>query len=101
MGPFILASVNMRTYSKSILLVAIFMASLSVPALSGNAVGQSPSDIEVLYTATNPTNNKTYHLLSEGSWSDSAQVARGLDGFLATVDDAQEKSMDFRNICQL
>ena len=95
MGPFIPTTVNMRTYSKSILLVALFLASLSVPALSGNAVGQSPSDIEVLYTATNPTNNKTYHLLSEGSWSDSAQVARGLDGFLATVDDAQENQWIF------
>ena len=95
MGPFIPPTVNMRTYTKSILLVALFLASLSVPALSGNAVGQSPSDIEVLYTATNPTNNKTYHLLSEGSWSDSAQVARGLDGFLATVDDAQENQWIF------
>ena len=95
MGPFIPTTVNMRTNSKSILLVALFLASLSVPALSGNAVGQSPSDIEVLYTATNPTNNKTYHLLSEGSWSDSAQVARGLDGFLATVDDAQENQWIF------
>jgi hypothetical protein len=85
----------MRNNSKSILLVALFLASLSVPALSGNAVAQSPSDIEVLYTATNPTNNKTYHLLSEGSWSDSAQVARGLDGFLATVDDAQENQWIF------
>ena len=95
MGPFIPTTVNMRDNSKSILLVALFLASLSVPALSGNAVGQSPSDIEVLYTATNPTNNKTYHLLSEGSWSDSAQVARGLDGFLATVDDAQENQWIF------
>ena len=95
MGPFIPTTVNMRNNSKSILLVALFLASLSVPALSGNAVGQSPSDIEVLYTATNPTNNKTYHLLSEGSWSDSAQVARGLDGFLATVDDAQENQWIF------
>ena len=95
MGPFIPTTVNMRTYSKSILLVTLFLASLSVPALSGNAVGQSPSDIEVLYSATNPTNNKTYHLLSEGSWSDSAQVARGLDGFLATVDDAQENQWIF------
>ena len=95
MGPFIPTAVNMRNNSKSILLVALFLASLSVPALSGNAVGQSPSDIEVLYTATNPTNNKTYHLLSEGSWSDSAQVARGLDGFLATVDDAQENQWIF------
>ena len=95
MGPFIANVDSMRTYSKSFLLVAIFLASLSVPALSVNAVGQSPSEIEVLYTATNPANNKTYHLLSEGSWSDSAEVARGLDGFLTTVDDAQENQWIF------
>ena len=95
MGPFIANVDSMRTYSKSFLLAAIFLASLSVPALSVNAVGQSPSEIEVLYTATNPANNKTYHLLSEGSWSDSAEVARGLDGFLTTVDDDQENQWIF------
>ena len=95
MGPFTPKVDSMRTYSKSFLLVAIFLASLSAPVLSVNAVGQSPSEIEVLYTATNPANNKTYHLLSEGSWSDSAQVARGLNGFLTTVDDAQENQWIF------
>ena len=85
----------MRSYTKSIALVLLFISSLSAPALSSNAIGQSTSDIEVLHTATNPYNNKTYHLLSEGSWSESAQVARALDGFLTTVDDAQENQWVF------
>ena len=95
MGP-IQANTNMLpSHIKSLALVLLFLASLSAPALSGNAVGQSTSDIEVLHTATNPYNNKTYHLLSEGSWTESAQVARALDGFLTTVDDAQENQWIF------
>ena len=58
--------------------------------MSTNAEAQDVSDIEVLHTAVNPYNNNTYHLLSEASWSESAQVAVGLDGFLVTVDDEQE-----------
>ena len=90
MGPAIAKIVIMQTYLKSISLVLLFIVSLSAPALSGNASGQSTSEIEVLHTAINPYNNKTYHLLSEGSWTDSAEVARALDGFLTTVDDSQE-----------
>ncbi|MBT3656985.1 MAG: hypothetical protein HN544_02175, partial [Euryarchaeota archaeon] len=47
-------------------------------------------EIEVLQTAVNPANNHTYHLLSASSWSDAASVARSLDGFLVTIDDAEE-----------
>ena len=47
-------------------------------------------DIEILETAINPANNHTYHLLSASSWSDAASVARSLDGFLVTIDDAEE-----------
>ena len=90
MGPTQATHGIMRTHCKSISLVLLFIISLSAPTLSSSAAGQSTSDIEVLHTATNPYNNKTYHLLSEGSWSNSAEVARALDGFLTTVDDSQE-----------
>ena len=63
--------------------------------MSVSAQDESPSQIEVLHTSINPNNNKTYHLLSEGSWSDSAEVARALDGFLTTVDDALENQWIF------
>ena len=46
--------------------------------------------IEGIFTAVNPENNNTYHLYSEASWSESAQVARGLDGYLVTINDEQE-----------
>jgi hypothetical protein len=51
---------------------------------------QEPQDVQVLTTAVNPANNHTYHLLSESSWDVAAEVARGLDGFLVTIDDAEE-----------
>ena len=85
----------MRAYSKSILLVVLFLLSLTIPVMSVSAQDESPSQIEVLHTSINPNNNKTYHLLSEGSWSDSAEVARALDGFLTTVDDALENQWIF------
>ena len=47
-------------------------------------------EIEVLHTAVNPDNNKTYHLLSASSWEDAAFKARSLDGYLTTIDDAEE-----------
>ena len=85
----------MRAYSKSIFLVVLFLLSLTIPVMSVSAQDESPSQIEVLHTSINPNNNKTYHLLSEGSWSDSAEVARALDGFLTTVDDALENQWIF------
>ena len=95
MVPIQAVYVIMQSYRKSLSLVLLFLVSLSVPALSNNVSGQSTSEIEVLHTAVNPHNNKTYHLLSEGSWSDSAEVARALDGFLTTVDDTQENQWIF------
>ena len=95
MVPIQAVYVIMQSYRKSLSLVLLFLVSLSVPALSNNVSGQSTSEIEVLHTAVNPYNNKTYHLLSEGSWSDSAEVARALDGFLTTVDDTQENQWIF------
>ena len=90
MGPLHVQNDSMNQFTKSVLLVSIFLISLSAPLLSTNVEAQDVSEIEVLHTAVNPYNNNTYHLLSEASWSESAQVATGLDGFLVTVDDQQE-----------
>ncbi|MGB0786857.1 MAG: hypothetical protein ACPGR1_02510, partial [Candidatus Poseidoniaceae archaeon] len=49
-------------------------------------------DIEILHTAVNPDNNKTYHLLTASSWEDAAFKARSLDGYLTTIDDAEENT---------
>ena len=90
MGPLHEKNDSMNQFTKSVLSVSIFLISLSTPLLSTNVEAQDVSDIEVLHTAVNPYNNNTYHLLSEASWSESAQVAIGLNGFLVTVDDQQE-----------
>jgi hypothetical protein len=52
-------------------------------------------EIEIMHTAINPANNKTYHLLSESSWEDAAFKARSLDGYLTTIDDAEENTWVF------
>ena len=85
----------MIAHTRSVSLIAILLLSLASPALISNSEGQSVSDIEILHTAVNPSNNKTYHLLSEASWSESALVARALDGFLTTIDDAAENQWVF------
>ena len=61
------------------------LAPMTIPASADNSTG-----IEIIETAINPANNNTYHLLSASSWSDAAEAARGLDGFLVTVNDADE-----------
>jgi len=43
-----------------------------------------------LHTAVNPSNGKTYHLLSDSSWTDAQAFAVVLGGNLATVDDMAE-----------
>ena len=80
----------MRSMMKSAVLVIIFTLALFLPMFTENAASEEVSDIEVIFTAVNPENNNTYHLLSEASWSESAQVARGLDGYLVTINDEQE-----------
>lgn len=72
------------------LVTLMILTALLTPFVTTSAVAEESTDIEILHTAVNPANNKTYHLLSEGSWSESAQVARALDGFLTTVNDANE-----------
>ena len=78
----------------ALLLVGLFLLSLASPLLSG-AQAEDSDDMEVLYTAVNPNNNNTYHLLSASSWEDAASYARSLDGFLVTVDDEAENTWLF------
>jgi hypothetical protein len=68
-----------------LLLVLVGFGPLTMVASADNSTG-----IEILETVVNPANNNTYYLLSASSWSDAAEAARGLDGFLVTVDDAAE-----------
>ena len=57
-------------------------------------------EIEVLRTEINPANNHTYHLLSASSWLEAAEAARGLDGYLVTVNDAQEHEWVFETFAR-
>ncbi len=52
-------------------------------------------EIEIMHTAVNPDNNKTYHLLSASSWEDAAFKARSLDGYLTTIDSQEENTWVF------
>ena len=78
----------------ALLLVSLFLVSLASPLLSG-VQAEDLDDMDVLYTAVNPNNNNTYHLLSASSWEDAASYARSLDGFLVTVDDEAENTWLF------
>ena len=74
--------------------LSIFLASLLSPALmTGSA--ENSTGIHILHTAVNPSNNHTYHLLSASSWEDAAEAANGLDGFLTTINDADENQWVF------
>ena len=73
-------------------LVAILLLSTTLAIVSPSAGAESALDIEILDTKVNPANNHTYHLLSASSWTEAAQAARGLEGFLVTVDDEAENS---------
>ena len=73
-------------------LVAILLLSTTLATLGPTAGAESALDIEVLDTKINPANNHTYHLLSASSWTEAAQAARGLEGFLVTVDDEAENA---------
>lgn len=83
-----------RRMNRAVLLVSIFLLSLSAPMFSTVQADES-DEMGVLHTATNPNNNNTYHLLSASSWEDAASFARSLDGFLVTVDDEIENSWLF------
>ena len=76
-------------YNKAVTLVLVMLLASFTPIFSV-ASAEDIDEIEILETVVNPTNNHTYHLLSASSWSDAASVARSLDGFLVTVNDADE-----------
>ncbi|MEC9204619.1 MAG: LamG-like jellyroll fold domain-containing protein, partial [Candidatus Thermoplasmatota archaeon] len=77
---------------RALALVALLVLSTTLATLSPTAGAESSLDIEVLDTKVNPANNHTYHLLSASSWTEAAQAARGLEGFLVTVDDEAENT---------
>ena len=83
-----------RPMNRAIFLVSIFLLSLSAPVFS-TVQADETDEMGVLYTAVNPANNNTYHLLSASSWEDAASFARSLDGFLVTVDNEAENSWLF------
>ena len=82
-----------KGFPSAMILVILLFSSIS-PLLAQSSAENS-TGIEILHTAINPSNNNTYYLLSEASWTDSAQAARGLGGFLVTVDDAEENDWLF------
>ena len=75
-------------------LILMMLASTCLVA-STQAQSSVIEDIEILHTAVNPDNNKTYHLLTASSWEDAAFKARSLDGYLTTIDDAEENTWVF------
>ena len=76
-----------------IVLSLFFLSSLS--PLFSTVEAENSTGIEILDTAVNPANNHTYHLLSASSWEDAANAARGLDGFLTTINDVSENQWVF------
>ncbi len=79
-------------------LLAVVFILLSTPLSSfifTPAQASELSDIEILHTAVHPDTNITYHLLSEASWEDSADVAVSLGGFLVTIDNETEENWIF------
>ena len=74
---------------KAFILISMMLLVSASPFVTPSSA-EDIEDIVVLQTATNPANNHTYHLLSASSWSDAASVARSLDGFLVTINDADE-----------
>ena len=80
--------------SKACFIIGLFLISLLSP-ITSNVSAEESGEITILHTAVNPENNNTYHLLSAASWEDSASIARGLDGFLTTIDDLNENQWIF------
>ena len=80
--------------SKALIITALMLLVTASPLVTSTTAADL-EDIVVLETAVNPANNHTYHLLSASSWSDAASVARSLDGFLVTIDDAEEDQWIF------
>ncbi|DAC11216.1 MAG TPA: hypothetical protein D7I09_01200, partial [Candidatus Poseidoniales archaeon] len=77
---------------RALALVSLLVLSTTMAVVAPTAGAESSLDIQVIDTKVNPANNHTYHLLSASSWTEAAQAARGLEGFLVTVDDEAENS---------
>ena len=80
--------------SKALIITALMLLVTASPLVT-STTAVDLEDIVVIETVVNPANNHTYHLLSASSWSDAASVARSLDGFLVTIDDAEEDQWIF------
>lgn len=80
--------------AQAVLVLSLFFLS-SVSPVFMSVEAENSTGIEVLDTAVNPENNHTYHLLSASSWEDAANAARGLDGFLTTINDEAENQWIF------
>ena len=76
------------------LLILMMLASTTLVAMT-QADSSVLDEIDIMHTAVNPDNNKTYHLLSASSWEDAAFKARSLDGYLTTIDNADENTWVF------
>jgi len=81
---------NTTKSSKAVFIFSLFIISLMTPL--ANVGAQNTDGITIIHTEINPANNNTYHLLSASSWDDAASAARGLDGFLVTINDEAENS---------
>jgi hypothetical protein len=84
-----------RTMNSKALIITALMLVVTASPLVTSTTAVDLEDIVVIETVVNPANNHTYHLLSASSWSDAASVARSLDGFLVTIDDAEEDQWIF------
>ena len=80
--------------AQAVIVLSLFFLS-SVSPLLMSAEAENSTGIEILDTAVNPENGHTYHLLSASSWEDAANAARGLDGFLTTINDEVENQWIF------
>ena len=80
--------------AQAVLVLSLFFLS-SVSPLLVSVEAENSTGIEILDTAVNPENNHTYHLLSASTWEEAADAARGLDGFLTTIDDQAENQWVF------
>ncbi|MGB1798907.1 MAG: lectin-like protein, partial [Candidatus Poseidoniaceae archaeon] len=87
---------NMAKGSPMVASVLILMMLASTCMVASTQADSSVLDeIDIMHTAVNPDNNKTYHLLSASSWEDAAFKARSLDGYLTTIDDDDENTWVF------
>ena len=87
---------NMQSHKRIIAPGLILMMLASTLLSIAAPVQANPAEeVSVLHTEVNPANNKTYHLLTASSWEDAAFKARSLNGYLTTIDDADENTWVF------